>query len=169
VRALGQVEDTLNNSNDLFLTFRKEMEEMSKKTKKLEDENDTLRRKHDRMKLNIVEMAEEQQKHMKDLDASTRREDRLKSIIQQMQQQGRGLQAPNGAVTNGTNGTNGHMHHHDVGEESEYDYANDSPPSDTDADYGDDEDGNLTEEEQTSAAPRPFGPVPPPAMETNRA
>lgn len=29
-----EVEDTLNNSNDLFLTFRKEMEDMSKKTKK---------------------------------------------------------------------------------------------------------------------------------------
>ncbi|RAL59921.1 hypothetical protein DID88_000547 [Monilinia fructigena] len=39
VEKFKQVEDTLNNSNDLFLTFRKEMEEMSKKTKRLEKEN----------------------------------------------------------------------------------------------------------------------------------
>ena len=43
---LQQVEDTLNNSNDLFLTFRREMEEMSKKTKTLEKENARLRREY---------------------------------------------------------------------------------------------------------------------------
>jgi NACalpha-BTF3-like transcription factor len=42
-----QVEDTLNNSNELFLTFRREMEEMSRKTKRLEKENASLRRKYE--------------------------------------------------------------------------------------------------------------------------
>ena len=54
-----QVEETLNNSNDLFLTFRKEMEEMSKKTKRLEKENQNLTRNKEITNRNIAEMVEE--------------------------------------------------------------------------------------------------------------
>jgi len=57
--AQAQVEDTLNNSNDLFMTFRKEMEDMSKKTKRLERENENLKRKHDQVNGNILKMAED--------------------------------------------------------------------------------------------------------------
>ncbi len=59
IEKFKQVEDTLNNSNDLFLTFRKEMEQMTKKTKKLEKENATVRAKCDTMNRNLLEMAEE--------------------------------------------------------------------------------------------------------------
>jgi len=79
------VEDTLNNSNDLFLTFRKEMEEMSKKTKRLEKENLTLTRKHDATNRSILEMAEERTKKSQELDASNKKVEKMKSIINQMQ------------------------------------------------------------------------------------
>lgn len=59
IEKFKQVEDTLNNSNDLFLTFRKEMEQMTKKAKKLEKENATVRAKCDTMNRNLLEMAEE--------------------------------------------------------------------------------------------------------------
>jgi hypothetical protein len=41
------VEETPNNSNDLFLTFCKEMEKMFKKTNRLEKENYYLTRKQE--------------------------------------------------------------------------------------------------------------------------
>jgi hypothetical protein len=86
-----QVEDTLNNSNELFLTFRKEMEEMSKKTKRLEKENLTLTRKHDQTNRNILEMAEERTRDKEDLDRLRRQETQMRGIIKSMQDQGRGL------------------------------------------------------------------------------
>ncbi|KJZ75003.1 hypothetical protein HIM_05489 [Hirsutella minnesotensis 3608] len=84
-----QVEDTLNNSNDLFLSFRKEMEDMSKKGKRLEKENEALKRQKDATAANIIRMAEERQEWKKKLDATDKKTEKLMSIIQQMQQQGR--------------------------------------------------------------------------------
>lgn len=60
-----EVEDTLNNSNDLFLTFRKEMEDMSKKTKKLEKDNEAYRRKDTALNQSILKMAEERNKNLR--------------------------------------------------------------------------------------------------------
>ncbi|KAG5955454.1 hypothetical protein E4U58_007088 [Claviceps cyperi] len=84
-----QVEDTLNNSNDLFLSFRKEMEDMSKKGKRLEKENEALKRQKEATAANIIRMAEERQGWKKQLDAAEKKVDKLMSIIQQMQRQGR--------------------------------------------------------------------------------
>lgn len=88
---IQQVEDTLNNSNELFLTFRKEMEEMSKKTKRLEKENLTLTRKHDQTNRNILEMAEERTRDKDELDKLHKKETQMRSIIQSMREQGRGI------------------------------------------------------------------------------
>lgn len=132
--AVPQVEDTLNNSNDLFLTFRKEMEDMSKKTKKLEKENDTLKRKVEARNQNIVKMADERQKHVKELDDIRKKNEKLTSIINQMQQQGRGIpQGMQGTVEDSYCAEEGEeVHDHDAGdeledeeegdEESEYEY-----------------------------------------------
>lgn len=95
-----QVEDTLNNSNDLFLTFRREMEEMSKKTKRLEKENHNLTRKHDLTNHNILQMAEERTKTAKDLEAMRRKNDNLERLCRGMQDQGRSQPAKNGVNGN---------------------------------------------------------------------
>ncbi|KAH7008579.1 myosin-like coiled-coil protein-domain-containing protein [Ilyonectria destructans] len=84
-----QVEDTLNNSNDLFLSFRKEMEDMSKKGKRLEKENEALKRQKEATATNIIRMAEERQEWKKKTEAAEKKTEKLMSIIQQMQQQGR--------------------------------------------------------------------------------
>jgi len=150
-----QVEETLNNSNDLFLTFRKEMEEMSKKTKRLEKENQTLQRHKDITNRNIGEMVEERQKMQEELARRTKEAEdqrkkiaRLETLCRGMQAQGRG-QVP--------------MHELDHEEqdeedeevtESEYEYEDEDS-----AEYDDD-----TEEDGVEPAlvHRPFGPVPPP-------
>lgn len=64
---------------------------MSKKTKKLEKENDNYKRKHDALNQNIFKLAEERTKLIRDLDDVRKKNDKLTSIIGQMQQQGRGI------------------------------------------------------------------------------
>ena len=138
------MEDTLNNSNELFLTFRKEMEEMSKKTKRLEKENLTLTRKHDQMNHNVLKMVEEREVNNKEVEKLRKKETQMRSIIQTMRDQGRGITQPQ---------------LDEEGTESEYD-----------EDYEDDEEdeeGSYEEEDEIveDMAKPVFGPVPPPAME----
>ncbi|EPE32319.1 hypothetical protein GLAREA_07452 [Glarea lozoyensis ATCC 20868] len=164
VEKFKQVEDTLNNSNDLFLTFRKEMEDMSKKTKRLEKENMNLTRKHDLTNQNILKMAQERTKSNEELEALRKKNDKLTSIINQMQKQGRGVAGglmgmPEGSVE-------GEYAEGDMeGTESEYEYE------DEEAEDGDEEgseEGEYDEDTEEEphlqhGAPKPFGPVPPPA------
>ncbi|KIV94540.1 hypothetical protein PV10_02296 [Exophiala mesophila] len=147
VEKFKQVEDTLNNSNELFLTFRKEMEEMSKKTKRLEKENLTLTRKHDQTNRNILEMAEERTRDKDDLERLRKQEQQMRNIIKSMQEQGRGGPIQQELVD-------------EEGTESEYDEEYE------DEDDEDDE-GSYDAEEELAAeiVSKPvFGPVPPPEM-----
>lgn len=170
-----QVEDTLNNSNDLFLTFRKEMEDMSKKTKRLEKENDNLKRKHEKMNANIFKMAEERNKHMKDIEDARKNLDKLKSIINQMQQQGRGIpQGMQGAVEScygdGEGDVDGES---DYEEDEEGEYEEGSEEGE-EGEYEEDDEETEDEGPQQSQhpleqpQPQPFGPErpPPPALAT---
>ncbi|KAJ5543224.1 Taxilin family [Penicillium sp. DV-2018c] len=154
-----QVEDTLNNSNDLFLTFRKEMEEMSKKTKRLEKENHTLNRKHEQTNRNILEMAEERTRNHEELERWRRKCHHLEALCRRMQAQGRGEGL---TLAEGDD----HLEGDDEGTESEYD-----------DDYEDDEE-DISEEEDlepsASRADQPsekpvFGPTPPPNLLEARA
>ncbi|EJT76347.1 hypothetical protein GGTG_06267 [Gaeumannomyces tritici R3-111a-1] len=158
-----QVEDTLNNSNDLFLTFRKEMEEMSKKSKKLEKENDGLKRKHELMNQNIFKMAEDRTKNLKELDELRKKSEKLTSIITQMQQQGRGIAATGLAAGGGEQCFPEGEEGEGEGEESEYDEEEYEEISDEGGE-GDYEDEDLTEEEAHPEQPQKYGPErPPPA------
>jgi hypothetical protein len=159
-----QVEDTLNNSNELFLTFRKEMEEMSKKTKRLEKENLTLTRKHDQTNRNILEMAEERTRNHEELDKWRKKSHHLEALCRRMQAQGRGQ------------GLTTELDPDDEGTESEYD-----------EDYEDDEDEEgISEEDEyeldtadreingtRTVGQQPekpvFGPPPPPSLLEARA
>lgn len=148
-----QVEETLNNSNDLFLTFRKEMEEMSKKTKRLEKENQNLQRHKEITNRNIGEMVEERQRMQEELARKTKEAEdqrkkiaRLETLCRGMQAQGRG-QVPMAELEEDEEVT-----------ESEYDYE-DEEDDEGSGEYDDD-----TEEDAIDPVPerRPFGPVPPP-------
>ena len=146
-----QVEDTLNNSNDLFLTFRKEMEEMSKKTKRLEKENLNLTRKHDLTNRNILEMAEERTKVNQDLEKLRKKNATLESVIRRMQDQGR-APAGAGALEGDEEGTES-----DYEEEEDYDDEEGSE----EGEYDDDTEEEALQPAQVGSPPT-FGPVPPP-------
>ncbi|KAL4878440.1 myosin-like coiled-coil protein-domain-containing protein [Aspergillus karnatakaensis] len=159
VEKFKQVEDTLNNSNELFLTFRKEMEEMSKKTKRLEKENLTLTRKHDQTNRNILEMAEERTRNHEELDKWRKKSHHLEALCRRMQAQGRGQ------------GLAVDLEGDDEGTESEYE---------EDYEDEDDDEGLSDEEYELDSAngdhPLPqqpekpvFGPPPPPNLLEARA
>ena len=145
------MEDTLNNSNDLFLTFRKEMEEMSKKTKRLEKENLNLTRKHDSTNRNIIEMAEERTKGNQDLEKLRKKNATLESVIRRMQDQGR-APAGAGALEGDEAGT-------ESGYEEEEDYG--AEEGSEEGEYDDDTEEEALQPAQVGSPPT-FGPVPPP-------
>lgn len=169
-----QVEDTLNNSNDLFLTFRKEMEDMSKKTKRLEKENENLKRKHEKMNQNIFKMADERNKHLKDIEDQKKNNEKLKSIITQMQKQGRGIpQGMQGTVESCYAEGEGEVD----GEESEYEEDEEEyEEGEEGSEEGEEEyeeDDEETEDEgphgppAIAQQPQPYGPERPPPATTN--
>lgn len=147
-----QVEETLNNSNDLFLTFRKEMEEMSKKTKRLEKDNATLLRNKEVTGRNIAEMVDHRQRmegelaqRDKEIEDQRKKIARLETLCRGMQAQGRG-QVPMSELEEDEEIT-----------ESEYDYEDEDEEGS--AEYDDDTEDDALE---TVPARRPFGPPPPP-------
>ncbi|KAK0728016.1 myosin-like coiled-coil protein-domain-containing protein [Lasiosphaeria miniovina] len=157
-----QVEDTLNNSNDLFLTFRKEMEDMSKKTKRLERENENLKRKHEQVNGNILKMAEERNKNLHEIEDLKKKLDKLNGIIKQMQQQGRGIQQGMATpVENGYAGAEGGLEGDESEYEDEYDEGEDEEVSDEGDEYDDETEDEL---HQQQPQPQAYGPErPPPA------
>ena len=128
------------------------MEEMSKKTKRLEKENLNLTRKHDSTNRNILEMAEERTRVNKEIETLRKKNNTLESLIRRMQDQGRAPVA--GSV----------MEADEEGTESDYEDEYDEEEGSEEGEYDDD-----TEEEglQAQAGSLPtFGPVPPPPPTT---
>jgi hypothetical protein len=135
------------------------MEEMSKKTKRLEKENLTLSRKHEATNQNILKMAEDRTRTHKELELLRKKNENLEKLCRGMQAQGRGQVPPLPPLE-------------DEGTESEYEedsYHEDSD-SDSNEEYMDDDDDDTEDERlhevhaPATAARRPFGPVPPPAQ-----
>lgn len=132
------------------------MEEMSKKTKRLEKENLTLTRKHDATNRSILEMAEERTKNNQELEALKVKNEKLTSIINQMQKQGRGVAGGMAAKAEGS--LEGEYAEGDMeGEESDYEgYDDEGEEGSEEVEYDEDTEDELHE------TPKPFGPAPPP-------
>ena len=135
---------------------------MSKKTKRLERENQTLTRKHDQTNRNILEMAEERSRDKEEIERLRRQETKMRNIIKSMQEQGRGL-------ATGSEGLRGEDLD-DEGTESEYD---EEYEDEDDYIEGDEEElaageAELAAQAQSRAQKQPekpvFGPVPPPDL-----
>lgn len=125
------------------------MEEMSKKTKRLEKENLNLTRKHDLTNRNILEMAEERTRVNKEMETLRKKNNTLESVIRRMQDQGR---APaGGSVLEGD------------GVETESDYEEEDYDEEEGSEEGDYEDDTEEEGLHSQVGNLPaFGPVPPP-------
>jgi len=165
---IQKVEDTLNNSNDLFLTFRKEMEEMSKKTKRLEKENSQLTRKQEATNKNIFQMAEERTHSQSEMDRIIKENDKLKMLCRAMQTNGYSRTTNRDDIVGSQQAV---IENPDHEQDPEQDHEGEIDAGETDSEYDEyEEDEELeeqydddTEEDQSAPAkPKPFGPVPPP-------
>lgn len=151
---LKQVEDTLNNSNDLFLSFRKEMEDMSKKSKQLEKDNAHLKRQKDATSENVLRLAEERQEYQTRIKSAEKKAERLMSIIKGMQDQGRAV-PPSMAST-----LDKYYSENPQGDE-ESEYSDEGEEEGDLSEFDDDED--TEEDAQPSDNPMPvYGPERPP-------
>lgn len=152
----------MNNSNELFLTFRKEMEEMSKKTKRLERENLTLTRKHDQTNRNILEMAEERTRNHEELEKWKKKSQHLEALCRRMQAQGRGQALP------------AELEADEEGTESDYeeDYEDEEDEegiSDEEYEFDHPDQAHGQQPSETQPAKPVFGPPPPPNLVEARA
>lgn len=127
---------------------------MSKKGKRLEKENEALKRQKEATAANIIRMAEERQEWKKKTEAAEKKTEKLMSIIQQMQQQGRKVPpGMNNTVENCSSDGHG-------GEGDESDYSDEEGEDEELSEFDDD-----TEEEPQSneqGVPVPYGPERPP-------
>ncbi len=159
------------------------MEEMSKKTKRLEKENLNLTRKQEATNKNIFQMAEERSQSQQALDRLTRENEKLKKLCRAMQtgSYSGGAAGAGGASAlggaGGAAGAGGFRPAGGVGSvgadplemlegdtESEYeDEEYDEDEEEEEQEY-DDED---TEEEGLDVQPRTYGPPPPPPPQEN--
>ncbi|KAK6092831.1 hypothetical protein MT418_006827 [Batrachochytrium dendrobatidis] len=86
-----EVESTLNQSNELFQTFRQEIEQMGKKTRKLEKENANIRIKYEAMNKAIVEMAEERKQSNREVQTVMASKTKLESLCRALQEERKAL------------------------------------------------------------------------------
>lgn len=80
-----QVEETLGKSNELFMTFRKETEKMTKNLSKFEKENEYLKNKVGVLNRNILEMAEEKAKNQKTTETLANQKMKLEVLCRTLQ------------------------------------------------------------------------------------
>lgn len=80
-----QVEETLGKSNDLFGTFRAEMEQMGAKLARLERENAQLNSKCATLSRNIIEMADERTKQNAAMDTLKGQKAKLEQLCRTLQ------------------------------------------------------------------------------------
>jgi archaellum component FlaC len=80
-----QVEETLGKSNDLFTTFRAEMEQMTQKLTKLERENGMLQTKCTSLSKNIIELVEERGRLSNSLEHTKKQRTKLEQLCRLLQ------------------------------------------------------------------------------------
>lgn len=157
--------DALDKRDDIVARQGKALQEHSKLCKRLEKDNEALRRQKEATAANIIRMAEERQDWKNRMDHADKKTEKLMSIIQAMQAQDRKVPP---AMASTLERIKNHQNLDEHGEESDY-----SDDDDEDDDQGSDQDDTEEEASPTSTshppqqhrpAPNkvPYGPERPP-------
>ncbi|KAK3359406.1 myosin-like coiled-coil protein-domain-containing protein [Lasiosphaeria hispida] len=166
VQTFSKTETELRQQLNVYVDkFKQEMEDMSKKTKRLERENENLKRKHEQVNNNILKMAEERNKNLVEIGDLKKKLEKLNGIIKQMQQQGRGIpQGMTDQVENGYVEGEGDLDGDESEYEDEYDEGEDEEVSDDGDEYDDETEDELHHHQEPQALE--YGPERPPATAT---
>eukprot|EP01018_Ginkgo_biloba_P015867 Gb_38239 [translate_table: standard] len=80
-----QFQDTLTKSNEVFESFKKEMEKMAKTIKDLNKENNFLKTKCEKSDVSLIELVEERAKLKKQLEKAKNQKEKLESLCRSLQ------------------------------------------------------------------------------------
>ncbi|CAO2817842.1 unnamed protein product [Amaranthus hypochondriacus] len=80
-----QFQDALLKSNEVFETFKQEIEKMSKLTKELKKENTFLKSKCEKSDYTLVELIEERERMKKQLEKTKNQKEKLESLCRLLQ------------------------------------------------------------------------------------
>ncbi|KAL0844018.1 hypothetical protein Bca101_017264 [Brassica carinata] len=80
-----QFQDALVKSNEVFETFKQEIDKMSKAIKELRKENAFLKSKTERSDLTLIELVEERERLKKLLEKTKNQKDKLESLCRSLQ------------------------------------------------------------------------------------
>ncbi|MBA0837669.1 hypothetical protein Goarm_009807 [Gossypium armourianum] len=94
-----QFQDALSKSNEVFETFKQEIEKMAKSIKELRKENVFLKSKCDKSDFTLIELVEERELMKKQLEKTKNQKEKLESLC-------RSLQAERKQSSTGSNGSN---------------------------------------------------------------
>lgn len=80
-----QFQETLTKSNEVFESFKKEMEKMAKTIKDLNRENNFLKRKCEKTDVSLIELVDEREKVKKQLEKTKNQKEKLESLCRSLQ------------------------------------------------------------------------------------
>ncbi|GAV73490.1 Taxilin domain-containing protein [Cephalotus follicularis] len=80
-----QFQDALVKSNEVFETFKQEIEKMAKSIKELKTENSFLKSKCEKSDVTLIELVEERERMKKQLEKTKNQKDKLESLCRSLQ------------------------------------------------------------------------------------
>lgn len=80
-----QFQDTLTKSNEVFASFKIEMEKMSKTIKTLEKENLSLKKKVEKLDVSLIELVDERESLKKQLETARKQKEKLEALCRSLQ------------------------------------------------------------------------------------
>ncbi|XP_077076270.1 beta-taxilin isoform X2 [Siphateles boraxobius] len=86
-----EFQNTLAKSNEIYATFKQEMDKMTKKMKKLEKESSTWKTRFESCNKALVEMIDERSEKAKEFELFTLKIDRLETLCRVLQDERKGL------------------------------------------------------------------------------
>jgi hypothetical protein len=146
------------------------MEEMSKKTKRLEKENLNLTRKQEATNKNIFQMAEERSQSQQTIDRLARENEKLKKLCRAMQSGGYGMAGgmagphdPNAEFDEGLDGeTESEYEDEEYDEDEEGEYEEDTEEEGLDVQQQHAQQQQQQQQQLQHQQGKMFGPAPPP-------
>jgi len=89
-----QFQETFTKSNEIFASFKLEIERMTRTIKKLEKERLSLQKKCEQTDVALIDMAEERNAHRKEIDTLKKQNIRLEQLCRVLQSERKKMQTP---------------------------------------------------------------------------
>ncbi|TKY51562.1 Alpha-taxilin protein [Spatholobus suberectus] len=80
-----QFQEALSKSNEIFETFKQEIEKMAKSTKELKKENQFLKSKSEKSDVTLIELVDERERLKKQLEKTKNQKEKLESLCRSLQ------------------------------------------------------------------------------------